>query len=183
MNIKALLKRKQTGFNFIPNDDYFMGEPICDMARVCTDINKNRVIYTDKDKFHIGNPYFKYYNSKSYDSADKMTRISFLRPEYIPPHQTPDGKQGDWVLNRKERKTLVDMLRADSKEKYADGNRYFTNWELAIIRFNNENGLMSTDETTSYVCDEKDFENIVDILPFNLPMPDYMLLDGESMKK
>lgn len=153
------------------------------MARVCTDMNKNRVIYADKCKDRHGNPYFKYYNSRSYDSADKMTRISFLRPEYIPPHQTLDGKQGDWVLNHKEKKTLVNMLRSYSKEEYPKENRYFTNWELAIIRFNSENGLMSTAETTSYICDENGFKNIVDILPFNLPMPDYMLLDVESMKK
>ena len=181
MNIKKLMERKR--FNVIPNDDYFMGEPICDMARVCTDMQNNRVIYTDKDKHRIGNPYFKYYNNKSYDSADKMTRISFLRPEYIPPHRTPDGKRADWVLNNAEKKTLIEMLKSDSKEMFYPENRYFTNWELAIIRFNNENGFMSTEETVAYIRDENDNEPIVDKLPFNLPMPDYMLLDGESMKK
>lgn len=171
----------QKRFNVIPNDDYFMGEPICDMARVCTDTENNRVIYADKDKHHIGNAYFKYYNNQSFYSADKMVRILFEKPEYSKPHKT-DGKQPNWVLNNKEKQTLVNMLKADSDEWDYVHNRYFTNWELAIIRFNNENGY-STKQTLSNIRDENGDKPIKDALPFNLPMPDYMLLDGESMKK
>lgn len=181
MNIKALLKRKQTGFNFIPNDDYFMGEPICDIAQVCVDDKNNRVIYADKCKDRKGVPYFKYYNNKSFFSSDKMTRIRFDKPEYTRPHKT-SGKQADWVLNAKEKQILINMLCSVSDEWDYAHNKNLTNWELAIIKYNSENGF-SMNQTLNNIRDENGNDPIKGALPLNLPMPDYMLLDEESMKK
>ena len=63
MNLKKIFDSKRGIRDVkIPHDDFLHGKQICDMARVCTSVQYNRVIYTDKDINHIGEPYFKYYN-------------------------------------------------------------------------------------------------------------------------
>ena len=52
--------------------------------------------------------YFKFFNHKSFNSATKVARITFLNPSYIH-HKDPYGKQ-EWELNNEERKDLNEIL-------------------------------------------------------------------------
>lgn len=129
-------------------------------------------ICTIDDEHHIGNPYFKVYKGTNYQSAEKMCRISFEKPEYIV-HTNNNGAE-NWILNSKERKQLVKLLNKKS------GSASFTksemsNWELAIVEFNKEKGYTQI-KTEKLIKKNPKYIKDKDLLPFNLPMPDYTQL-------
>ena len=79
-------------------DAIYLGE----MATVHKDSKYNIMVFVNPDKNRNGEKYFKFYNSNSYTTADKVIRISFDEPKYIY-HKNMDGKL-DWILNSKEKK-------------------------------------------------------------------------------
>ena len=129
-------------------------------------------ICTSDDENHIGEPYFKVYKGATYKSAEKMCRISFLEPRYIK-HSNNNGAK-NWEFNSKERKHLYSLLLKDSGTPSFTKGR-LTNWELAIVEFNKEKGY-SQERTEKLVMKNPKYVQGKDLLPFNLPMPDYTKL-------
>ena len=145
--------------------EFLIEERIDEMATVARDKENGILIQVNPDRGRIGMEYFKIYNSYSVDKADKMTRISFRKAEYIS-HSATLGKK-DWKLSTKEKKALIALLEVKSKS-----NPQYTNWEYAILSFNNEKGL-DFDQTEENVIDNLKYPQY---LPIDLPMPDYSQL-------
>lgn len=128
-------------------------------------------IGTTDDKHHKGEPYFKVWKGPNYESAEKMCRISFEKSEYIKEHSN-NNTADTWILNSKERKELVKLL--NSKMNFSN-NLQITRWQYAIIQFNSEKGTDPGD-TMKLIQKNPKYIRSKDLLPFNLPMPDYTKL-------
>lgn len=97
-----------------------------EMATVYRNTEYNICITVNPDPNHIGNPYFKIYNSTSYTSADKGIRISFLKPSYIMHADT----KASWKLNKKEKQLLISFLLDKSNFYDEQLGRKLTVWEM-----------------------------------------------------
>lgn len=147
----------------------------------------SNVYYSKKDKITIqinpdrnrrGLPYFKVYNHYSYTIACKVARISMYSPAYIQ-HRSSDNKQ-NWYLNAKEKQTLVSCLQL--KPMLSS----YTIWQKLIIAFNNEKFGIPEEDTISITkeniseykksLENEGYINLIDLLSFDLQMPDYLLL-------
>ena len=96
-------------------------------------------------------PYFKIFNNKSERSADRVARISILRPEYII-HNGKDGKK-NFKLNKNEIAFMLKMFRDPLKG-------YESAWRCMLDYLTNlANGL-----------------NIPIKYDYNYPIPDYTKL-------
>lgn len=128
-------------------------------GRFCISVNPN--------PNRIGDEYFKLFNSSSVRTATKVARISFKAAKYIH-HTNSDGKD-DWILNSKEKKYLVKALQKQAKMPYAQ----YTNWQKAILLFNEEKHL-DQEKTLKNLLPKPKYPKY---LPFNLEMPDYTKLE------
>lgn len=97
--------------------------------------------------------YFKVFNAKTWSSATKVCRISFLEPTYIS-KENRDGCS-NWVLNADEKKKLIKVLKS------------LHHW-----------GVESNFEAACGWCNEMN-RDIGEPLPEDAPMPDYSLLPEE----
>ena len=150
--------------------------PVCldEMATIIADTKDGGMcIVVNRSEFRKGNPYFKVVNHNSFVKAEKIARISFLKPEYII-HKNRDGKT-NWVLNNQEKRHMIELLHQKSTNIFRNGKR-MSNWEKAIAQYNMENSLINNIEKAEdkKLKDTKDFET--DPLPIDLPMPNYMKL-------
>lgn len=140
---------------------------INEMATVVRSPRMHILIQVNPDEHHIGNPYFKVYNSESFDKATSMNRISFNAPVYI--EHTTYGKDR-WILNSKEKRNLVSLLMAPSDHiDRRDTSREYSNWEWALIQYNTE------------ICAVGEKDTIAgrlkgNALSIDLAMPDYLEL-------
>lgn len=142
-------------------EDLEIKEPLEEMATVFRDIKRNMICQVNPDSGRIGLEYFKIYNHINVSAARKIARIEFRRPEYV---IHSDNKQ-KWFLNSSEKKILMFVLQTESK-KY----KGYTNFQAAIIDFNNEKGLDIDLTEQNFVNDLK----YPDYLPIDLPMPNYL---------
>lgn len=150
------------------------------MSTVFSDRKAGISIQINADENRVGLPYFKYYNSFQYSKATKVARISFKSADYVI-HKNADGKQ-NWYLNAKEKQQLVLIL--SSKPTYFSHG--YTVWQKLIIQYNAEKFQLMEDDTlncakNTYNKFIKDYtaigyNNLIDVLPFDLQMPDYLLL-------
>lgn len=144
---------------------------IYEMATVARSTHMHILIQVNPDEHHIGNPYFKVYNNESYDKATSMNRISFTEPLYI--NHTTYGKKR-WFLNSKEKKNLISLLNAPSDHiDRRDTSREYTNWEWAIIQYNNEICAVGEKDTVAGKLKEN-------ALPLDLVMPVYSDLPNKQ---
>ena len=151
-----------------------------EMSRVISNRNTrpNFCIYVHPDKHRKGEEYFKVFNSASFDSADKVCRISFRRPEYII-HTNSDGKI-NFKLNNEFRKEVIKILNTIRPVKINDNQ--ITVWQWAILQYNNERGLDYEDTMQNLSYDKNgnpippDKLKYPEDLPFDLQMPDYTKL-------
>lgn len=129
-------------------------------------------IYIDSHQTKLGEPYFKYYDSYSYLTAEHVARISFLEPRYIIHHSYPPP----FELDRIQKLALLKFLTAPAPDVY----RGLSNWQRGIIIFNNQNVSSSYDGwsklTTEKMNNMKLTGRMRFALPIDLPMPDYMQL-------
>lgn len=151
------------------------------MSTVFSDRNLGISIQINADENRRGLPYFKYYNSFQYSKATKIARISFKSADYVI-HKNSDGKQ-NWFLNSKEKRLLMTALQL--KPVYFSHG--FTVWQKLIIQYNAEKFQLMEDDTLN--CTRTNYRqfirnytalgysNLIDVLPFDLPMPNYLLLE------
>ncbi|MCF0215214.1 MAG: hypothetical protein HUK21_01920 [Fibrobacteraceae bacterium] len=140
---------------------------MAEMATVVRSIDMHILIQVNSDEHHIGNPYFKVYDSFSYEKSTRMNRISFLEPAYV--KHTTYGKKL-WVLNAKDMKHLITILNTPSDHiDRRDTSRTYTNWEWAIIQYNNEICAVGEKDTVEGKLNGS-------ALTIGLPMPNYMEL-------
>lgn len=135
-------------------------------------------IQINPDKYRKGLPYFKVYNHYSYTIASKVARIYFYKPEYII-HRNSDGKE-NWILNSKERRVLMNCLQLKPIRSI------YTVWQQLIIAFNNEKFGVPEDDTIAITKENlisykqalayEGYTDLTDLLPFDLSMPNYLLL-------
>lgn len=142
-------------------------EYLDEMATVVID-QRGYLIAVNPDQKRKGDEYFKIYNSTSISKASKMIRVSFRKPKYVIHYK---DSQDFWKFNSKEKKILIDILTSKSKMRKPDGG-YYTNWEFAILAFNNEIGY-DYEKTEENTVDNLKYP---DALPIDLPMPDYKVL-------
>ncbi len=131
----------------------------------------------------VGEPYFKVINSKSWPSATKVARISFLEPKFIE-HVYPRGKK-KWNLDEDDILRLKNILMKPLTTTYYDG-RNITVWEHLMAQYNVENDLSdSYDDAYLKELDPKEFKGKsktlqrilhTEALPNNLMIPDYAKL-------
>ena len=150
------------------------------MSTVFSDRKAGISIQINADENRVGLPYFKYYNSFQYSKATKVARISFKSADYII-HKNADGKQ-NWYLNAKEKQQLVLILL--SKPAYFSHG--YTVWQKLIIQYNAEKFQLMEDDTLNCAKNTYNkfikeytalgYNNLVDVLPFDLQMPNYLLL-------
>lgn len=135
------------------------------MATVARDVQRKMLIEVNPDLNHKGNAYLKLYNSDSKQKATKVARISMHAPIYIE-HVNVGRMAGKeiWVLNSKERKEFIAFL------KEVQNGR--TVWQNTIIYYNKELDLFEEDTMENLLPNPK----YPDYLPYNLPIPNYMLL-------
>lgn len=130
-------------------------------------------LITSDDKNHIGEPYFKVFTGSDYNKAEKMCRISFLEPRYIKSHSNNNCAK-NWILNSKERKQLIKLL-TNTIGYFKSTGEKMTGWEHAIVQFNGEKGC-TQEKTEKLIMKNPKYMQGKDLLPFNLPMPDYTKL-------
>lgn len=150
------------------NEEQFLAE----MSLVLDNIKPNLAIWVENPTGY-NNQYFKLYNSYSNVKADKVARISLLNAKYLN-HRNEDGKE-NWILNNKEKKELIKILKDESEYE-----NNITNWELTILTYNRDNFHISMGKYVTNNMSKEEYENIVSktkgALSLNLPMPDYMRL-------
>lgn len=131
------------------------------------------------DENRHGLPYFKVYNNFQYSKATKMQRIAFKSASYIV-HRNNNGKD-PWYLTMSQRKTLMTIL--ESRPFY---NKTFTLWQRMIITYNSDKFQLNEEDTMN--CTVANYHSfirqytalgylhLIDVLPIDLPMPDYTKL-------
>lgn len=139
--------------------------PMYEMSMAWISKQNNKCVWVENPSGH-NNKYFKYLNGASYQKADRVARISMLKPAYLE-HVDYDGKD-NWKLTSKEKKELVDLMRQTNK-KYAP----CTNWQAVLITYNEDNFAIDFDETINGTFDKTEFPDALDI---NYPMPEYTKL-------
>lgn len=157
----------------------YQPKEILGMSNVYSDRRLGISIQINTSEDRIGLPYFKLYNSFQYTKAIKVARIQFKKPEYVI-HKNSDGKE-NWILNAKDKHKLIEAL--DIKPMYSGGMAV---WQLLITRYNSEKFDLSPEDTfncriNNYKQFIKDYTalgyiNLIDVLPYDLPIPDYRLL-------
>lgn len=125
----------------------------------------NRCVWVENPS-SFENKYFKYLNGLTFGRADKCARISMLEAKYIQ-HKDYGGKQ-NWILNNKEKKELVNLMKQPNK-KYAD----CTNWQATLITYNEDNFGIDFDETIFNTFDKVQYPQAFSI---DYPMPNYLEL-------
>ena len=154
------------------------GEVILGMATIGSHIDPNFSVCVNPDAHRVGTCYFKYYNSESYTTADKVVRMNIRKPEVVI-HRNRDGKK-HWVLNSREKRAICDYLREPTRFDY---RHKATNWEYLLYTWNIECQLLGDFPSDSY---DTPFEAFVDgwydtdenlsnpsYVASNLPIPDY----------
>jgi hypothetical protein len=152
-------------------------ESIYAMAQCGRDLVNNCSVYVNPDLNRIGNEYFKFCNSSIWTKADKICRISFNKPQYV----IHRGPKQNWKLSSGEKKILINLLNSKSR-KYD-----CTVWQYLILAFNDERfGLdfdMTQNVTVSYQYElaskyqlTAEERILFHCLPYDLPMPNYMML-------
>lgn len=142
---------------------------------------KSYFIGVDSSPNYIGNPYFKFYNSDSVESATRVARISFLTPRYVY-HRSESLPP--LILNSKQRKILMAYMNEWCDE---DGYDELTNWEYSIIMHNREatnvpwKGRQWKRFNYQYIRSHQyeinhTYPKLKRALPIDLPMPNYLLL-------
>ncbi|MCF0217101.1 MAG: hypothetical protein HUK21_11595 [Fibrobacteraceae bacterium] len=138
------------------------------MATVCRSREMHILVQVNADEHHIGDAYFKVYDSESYPKAQRVARVMYKKPFYV--NHTTYNKM-PWHLSTKERSDLVRLLNSPSCHiDRRNPKREYTNWEWAIIQYNTE--ICETDEK-----DTVDGNLGPHALSLDLTMPNYMELD------
>lgn len=139
-------------------------EPMYEMSMAWTERLDKRCCWVENPTGYA-NKYFKYLDGITYNKAERVARISMLRPEYLN-HKDPDGKV-NWVLNSKDKKLLVVLM---NKKSRTFPN--LTNWQLTLITYNQDNFGLYPDETINGF-NKEEYPNAFDI---DTPMPNYLEL-------
>lgn len=124
------------------------------------DEESGRCIWVYPDLGRRGLEYFKFFDARMFYDATKVARIDFRSPRYVF-CKNPIGIS-HWWLQRSEKEELMDFLISNNE---CDSS--LTNWQAAIIFFNNEKEGYGFDETRDI------------FLPLNLKMPDYRKLPNK----
>ena len=136
-------------------------------------------LFTSENMYENGvdEPYLTIYDGMRYRFSTKICRISLLEPKYIKvPFNGNDAK--DWILNKNDIRKLIKLLNNNDalSIKTTRSNKIFlTNWEYAIISFNRVSGY-GQEKTEKLIRKNPKYIKKRNLLPFNLPMPDYTKL-------
>lgn len=107
--------------------------------------------------------YFKCANSNSYKKAKYEARIGIYKPIYIY-HNT--GKK-QFKLNTNDIDNLINLLQSQADDYNG------TNWQKLIVIFNTHLGYSKADQLSFKYIDYKKGKRFGNMIPLDLPMPDY----------
>lgn len=125
------------------------------------------IITVDDESSHVGNPYFKIYDSTSVSKAKHVARISFL---------------GANIILHSKSKPLMKITKAIGRyiDNFMDSpnpnNPQYTNWEECIVQYNLLNGRVTTPTNFHMVdkeCITKNPRKYRHCLPIDLRKPKY----------
>ena len=98
-------------------------------------LNRKYIITVDDESSHLGNPYFKIYNSTSVSKASQVARISFLSADVIlHPKSKPLMK-----ITKSIGRYINNFMDAPNPN-----NPQYSNWEECIVQYNLLNGRVTT---------------------------------------
>lgn len=141
------------------------------MATIVRDPVTGLIVHVNPVEYEVSKEYFKVFSGDGYRTSSKMARISFWKPEYITEYDYY-GKE-PWVLSDRDKEALVRILKAKSDTVSIDRRARYTNWQKAIVEFNNGISFYGED-TEANLLGTDSYNN--EFLPFNLPMPNYLEL-------
>lgn len=148
-------------------------EYLDEMTTLCKDYQNDVSIVVNPNSNRQGNPYFKFYNSTNYSTADKVVRILFNYADYVI-HTNTDGKKL-WKLSHKEKRILNELLNKPST-KYSN----MTVWEACKFEWNTEY-LELPINLDKYINGEYDkdvhYTKNAGYVPYSLSMPNYMNIE------
>jgi len=152
--------------------DIEAGEVLTEFATVAraSDLNISVAVNPDSKRNLYEMEYFKVYNHYDPTRANKIARIKFRLPDYVI-HTNSKGMK-NWVLNAKEIKNLMLLLKSPCKK-----HPEFSVWQGLILDFNYETGLDYEKTKANKENVEKDEKirklQYPEYLPIDLKIPDY----------
>lgn len=124
------------------------------------------LLAVNPDIHRQGLAYFKMYNSNSVDTATKVWRINFLKPEFVKAHK---GKiPASTEINNEYRNKLISYLTATSKE-----NKKYSVWDVLKYHWNDEMGFCNEYDLDDYMAGKADNNTNPAYLKSTLGMPNY----------
>ena len=148
-------------------------EPMYEMSTVAINKDKpNLLVMVNVDPNRIGNPYFKVFNSSSYQKATKVARLHFF-DEGVELHR---GKYEIWDLTKKDIKIIKEFLQRNHK-----GSLKYTNWQMACWLWNLEYNYFQfdIDDIDRYMNGDfdKQFKDHPSYIPSDTPIPETWILN------
>ncbi len=129
-------------------DDYVY---FTEMASVAHDWDNGILIAVDPERNTLNIPYFKVYNSSSYEKASRVARLHFKNSgmEY----HIRDKKRSipTWSLNTSDKQKIIDLLRKPYRK-----NKKYTNWQALCFEWNDVNGLIGNIDIDEYFAGKYD---------------------------
>lgn len=135
----------------------------------CVIYGSNLNIQIDLDigrNYGPSSAYFKCANSNSYGSAKKEARIGIYEPIYI----IHRGEKRSFKLKDTDKENLIRLLQSNATDYRG------TNWQKLISLFNTRLGYSEKEQLAFSYEDYKNGKRSGNLIPFDLPMPDYTKL-------
>jgi len=138
-------------------------EPLGEMATVTTDRELSIRIQVNPDRFRMGVPYFKVYNTPAIiPHQTKVARLHFLDTD-MEYHQ---DNFMDWILSGKEIKTIKKVLNKQYKDTL------YTIWQMTCYLWNYEYSVFYNDK--AIYSEEDYFNGVYDSDPDFYTHPSYV---------
>lgn len=144
-----------------------------EMATVGRSQKEKLLIQINPAESFTGDFYFKAFDSANEQHAKHMARIKFERPVYIVHARRYNRGKDYWWLSARDKRKLIDYLEAQNTN-----NPQYTNWQYAILAYNNEKGLDFDKTQENLLADgQLKYPNFI---PYDLTRPNYELLASGS---
>lgn len=151
-------------------------ESLYEMATVGRSQKEKLLIQVHPAESYTGDFYFKVFDAANEQHAKHIARIKFERPVYIVHAPKYNRGKNYWWLSAKDKRKLIAYL--DSQN---ENHPEFSNWQYAILAYNNEKGLDFAQTQENLLADGQ--LKYPKFMPFDLRRPNYELLASEPKAK
>lgn len=182
------IQSKESAINFHFHDRHWenklrANEAFLEMATIVRNENKGFLISVNPERERLSIPYFKVYDSSSFNTSKRVIRLHF-KDSGMEYHKDSSGKKV-WDINDKYIGYIVEILSKQSKR-----DKKYTYWNVMCFQWNYENALID-DDLDAYMRGEyddkyKDIENTrlqKAYVPSDQKMPKEWLYDKSKGNK